>query len=416
MTLRLPRWELWPALRHRWALVSLATLFYWFAAHSLRPLVTLRLDELGASDAQIGLVVAAYPLCSLFLAVPAGRLVDRLGVLRILALALTAMALVGAGYAMATTTAHILVLQAANGVVELFVWLALQALVTHAGTGAFRTRQLSLFSLAWGIGLAAGPVLGSWVFALAGFRPLGWVYAGLSLGAFVALAVPRRDIPQPTPQQTAAIAPSREVIRRLLRQPAVKGVLLSSFVSLYVMSIRNSFYPLFLERSGVEIARIGLLLSAMGVASLAVRVLLPPLQRRFHAGRILLWSMWLPTIAMGLTPWLGAYPLLFVAAVVIGAGGGLNPPVTVELMAMHTRTDERGIAMGLRLTANRLAQVVQPLVFGGLVAVASVASAFPLSGLLLAAVNVAARVQIRSLTRDPAATARPAPPPGREDP
>jgi hypothetical protein len=34
------------ALHNRWAFVSLATLLYWFAAHTLRPLVALRLDEL----------------------------------------------------------------------------------------------------------------------------------------------------------------------------------------------------------------------------------------------------------------------------------------------------------------------------------------------------------------------------------
>ena len=112
------------AVRSRWAFASLAVLLYWLAAHSLRPLVTIRLDELGATDAQIALTVAAYSVFSLLLAIPGGRLVDRVGVMRVLVVSLTAMVLVGVGYALATTPEQIIALQAVNGVVELGVWLA----------------------------------------------------------------------------------------------------------------------------------------------------------------------------------------------------------------------------------------------------------------------------------------------------
>ena len=122
--------------RSRWAIASLAVLLYWLAAHSLRPLVTIRLDELGATDAQIALTVAAYSVFSLLLAIPGGRLVDRVGVMRVLVVSLTAMVLVGVGYALATTPEQIIALQAVNGVVELGVWLALQSLATPAAVSS----------------------------------------------------------------------------------------------------------------------------------------------------------------------------------------------------------------------------------------------------------------------------------------
>ncbi|MGH3664808.1 MAG: MFS transporter, partial [Egibacteraceae bacterium] len=315
------------ALRSRWALASAATLLYWFAAHSLRPLVTLRLDELGASDPQIALIVAAYPFCSLFCAMPAGRVVDRLGVLRVLAVSLVGMAAIGAGYALAATPNQILGLQVVNGIVELFVWLALQSLVTRAGTGVFRTRQLALFSLAWGVGLALGPILGAAVYSRVGFSPLGWLYAALALAALCGLAVPLRA---GADSDARVGGSSLGATRQMLASPAIRGVLLSTFVALYVNSIKMSFYPLLLERQGVPVARIGVLLSVIGVASLAVRVPLPALLRRWDAGRLLVTSMWLAIAAMAVTPWLGSYPALLVAAALVGLGYGLNPPLTVE--------------------------------------------------------------------------------------
>jgi MFS family permease len=387
------------ALRSRWAFASLAVLLYWLAAHALRPLVTIRLDELGASDAQIALTVAAYSVFSLALAIPGGRLIDRIGVMRVLLVSLAAMALVGVGYALATTPDQILVLQAVNGVVELGVWLALQALASHAGGGEFLTRQLALFSLAWGLGLAIGPAIGGAVYGAVGFQPLGWVYAGATLLALATVPlVPYRGREKSGRDANGELPGVMSSMREMVRRPAVKGVLLASFVALFIQAIRLSFYPLFLKREGISLSEIGLILSLMGVASIAVRVPLPALLKRFGAGRVLVASMWLAVVGIGVTPWLNDVVPLVIGALAIGIGYGVNPAITMELMARDTKPEERGLAMGLRVTSNRLAQISQPVVFGALIATVGMASAFPISGLLLAAVTLWTAAASESMT------------------
>lgn len=377
----------WRALHDRWAFVSLATLLYWFAAHSLRPLVTLRLDELGAGDAQIALTVAAYPFFSLFFAIPGGRLVDRIGIPKVLTVSLIGMVLVGIGYVAADSPLEILLIQVPNGVIEVGVWLALQSLVSHAGSGPFLTRQLALFSLAWGVGLAVGPAVGGIVYEGLGFQPLGFVYAAAALGSLLSCSlVSRRGFPG----RGAGGDGDQSVfegVRHVMKSPAVKGVLLSSFVALYLQSLKQSFYPLLLERNGIPVSQIGVLLSVMGITSLLIRVPLPSLMGRHGSGRVLVWGMWLSVLGIALTPWVGSVWLLGALALVIGAGYGVNPPITVELMARHTQPEERGLAMGIRVTSNRLAQVLQPVVFGALASATSLALAFPASGVLLGAVT-----------------------------
>lgn len=367
----------------RWTWLSVATLLYWGAAHSLRPLVPLRLSELGAGDAEIGLIVAAYSLLPLFLAIPGGQLADRLGASTVLVGGFVGMGVVGVGYALATSSAQILVLQLGMGVAELGVWIALQSLISHAGTGRFQDRHLSLFSLAWGVGMSVGPSVGSLAYEHLGFPALGWIY---TIGALAALA-PSLAAPRPSHAVTGDPAQAGPVARHAIelgRRPEVTATLTASFATAYLNSIQTSFYPLLLERAGLSVAEIGLLLSTIAVSSLLVRVALPLLQRRLSDAVVLLWGTVIATVAMALTPWgTFALPLLFLGAAVFGAAFGVGPPLTVKLMAASTGAPERGLAMGVRLTANRLALVSQPVVFGGMAAAIGMSAAFPLSGGLL---------------------------------
>jgi MFS family permease len=391
----------WPrVLWSRWALVSLMALLYWTASHSLRPFVVVRLDELGASTSEIGLVAAAYAFVALFLAIPGGRAIDRLGTPRVLAVSLVAMTALGVAYALSGTVLQLLVLQVLNGVVELFVWLAVQTLATGAGRGDTLARHLSLFSFTWGLGIALGPTVGGLVYEHAGFAALALVYAGLSAAMLAALAF------APAPPEGSRSRGGRlgRDAWQTARAPAIRTVLLSSFVVMYVISIKSTFYPLALEDRGVPVPVIGVLLSIMGIASLAVRPLLPALTRRLGAGPVMVIGTVVGVVGISLTPWL-LHPVLLVgAAIVTGAGYGSNPPVVMQLLTQHSAAGTRGLVMGLRATAGRLAQVVQPLAFGAVAAVAGTAAAFPVSGAVLLATVLGSRRDLLALRSPPAPT------------
>lgn len=360
----------------RWALVSLVALLYWTASHSLRPFVIVRLDDLGASAQEVGLVAASYAFFSLFLAIPGGRAIDRLGSTRVLNVSLVAMAALGVAYAFAGTVLELFVLQMVNGVVELGVWLAVQTLVTGAGQGDGLAKQLSMFSFAWGLGIAVGPTLGGLVYDQLGFATLGFTYAGLA--AAMLLAIWFAPAP-PAGLRTRGGRLGRDAWRTA-RKPAIRSVLLSSFIVMYVISIKGTFYPLALQDRGISVPLIGVLLSIMGVASLGIRPFLPALSRRLGPGAVLVIGTVVGVVGISLTPWLFHPALLVAAAAVTGAGYGSNPPVAMQLLSQYSDTSNRGLVMGLRAASSRLAQVVQPLAFSSVVATAGTAAAFPLSG------------------------------------
>ena len=249
----------------------------------------------------------------------------------------------------------------------------MQALVSQAGTGQRLRRHLALFSFAWGAGAAVGPSLGSALYARAEFSGVALLYAGAAVvGLVSSVAVPQPARSGEAAHPRLALAPA---VRSMWGAPAVRSVMLSSFVVLFVFGVRNSFYPLLLERQGVPVPQIGLLLSTIGVASLLVRLPLPALVRRVGPERALVLSMW----------------LYLPAAAAMGLGMGVNAPVTVELMAVHTSARERGLAMGLRVGSNRLAQMVQPVLFGAVASTLGLPMAFAAGGLCLGAVAAAVR-------------------------
>lgn len=375
------------AFRSRWTLVSVATLAFWLAVQSLKPFVALHLVDLGASEVQVGMAVAAHPLLSLFLAIPAGRVIDQRGLRRYMLASLMTMVVVGAGYALTETVIQMAAMQLMAGLAELGAWIGIQALVTRAGETEFRRRHLALFSIAWGLGLAFGPSLGAWIFEVRGFATVALLYSCLSIGAVIAVAaVPHVDSPAaPQPDHHARTGMLAE-LRAVGQRPAILAVLAGSFVALWANSLRTSFYPLFLENSGLSVRHIGFLMSLAGVTTLLGRVPMVWLVRRFRVGPVLIAGTATAVVSLSATPLLVSSPaLLAVGSALFGLGFGLNTPLTVDLMAEHSEESRRGLAMGMRVTSNRAAQVLQPLAFGGVAALLGMTAGFGVAGLVMAA-------------------------------
>lgn len=378
-----------------------ATLIYWTSTHTLRPLLPLHLESLGVSDASIGIILAAHSLGSLLLALPSGRLVDRLGPKVAVGLGFSLMALSGVGYIVAGGGLQFALLLTAAGVIELVVWISLQALSPTADDGPHAARTLSAFSFAWGLGLAAGPILGATLLASFGFSALGVVYASGSLiGAAIILLAGNaarrgRAGQDEEPQQPAG--PLRGRLVAIVAVPGVQATLLASFVGLFTHAIKLSYYPIVLSRLGFSVATVGFLLSAMSIASLIARIPVPWLTVRLGRRRLLLWSMLLPIVGLAAVPFVSSLVGHLLLAAVAGAGFGINPPVTVELMARSAPLQDRGLAMSTRLVANRAAGLLQPLVFAGLVTFGGLTTAFVGAAALMGATTLLASRAIGDL-------------------
>jgi MFS family permease len=168
---------------------------------------------------------------------------------------------------------------------------------------------------------------------------------------------------------------------QLARRRDLQFLMLVGFGILFGWSIKTSFYPLYLESIGLSKSSIGLLFSIFGAAQMIVRPAIGLTTQRFGRERPLIAMMSLAAVAMMVTPFLNRLATLAIAATMTGFALGFTQPVTMSMMAGSVDAGTRGLALGLRMTVNRLAELISPILFGALVSVSGLGSAFFLSAL-----------------------------------
>ncbi|WP_035280214.1 MFS transporter [Brevibacterium album] len=376
-----------------WTLV-LAAVLTQTGLNLFRPVTSYKLLDLGADPVLIGFVTAAYALLPLVIALPLGRLADRTLRLRHI-MALGALLLAAGGALMAGTASVALVFigSVLLGLGHLLFTIAGQTSIARFVPPEHLDRGFGYFTAAFSVGqligpLLAGAVLGGHAHAEQIALAL-WMGAGSAALAVVLLAAAaavrsRRarggggaEAPgavnggeaaeaETDPEADAASAetaasPGRPSARAVLRVPGVRSQIFASLALLVMIDLLTAYLPLVGEHAGVAPATIGLLLAARSLASIASRVLLEPLARRFSRNTLVTASALGAGVALALPPLLMDH--LWAAAVLMLLGGfflGLGQPLSMSLVTQAVPASWRGTALATRLMGNRLGQVAFP--------------------------------------------------------
>jgi sugar phosphate permease len=155
-----------------------------------------------------------------------------------------------------------------------------------------------------------------------------------------------------------------------------------------VVDVVLIFLPLYGREVGLSVTDIGILLAIRSVGSLAVRLVLGQISNRLGLRRLLTIGSVVTVISMialGLTD---NFWFIAVIMAVSGLAMGIGQPATMAWVSRISSPDSRGLAIAVRLSANRLGQVTVP-VLAGLVAGASTAGVFYMLAALQAASIVA---------------------------
>jgi predicted MFS family arabinose efflux permease len=236
------------------------------------------------------------------------------------------------------------------------------------------------------VGVVIGPFLTGLAWDLGGpwgaFGVLALWGAGLLLSC---VALPAAD----TGGETTARFTARDLVPRLadyvtafglLALPVISVVMMVTVIRITGFAMQASFYAVYLEGAGYTGTLIGVLLSAFGAFGGVGALLMGPAARRFAGMPLLFVMVTVTIIAISLTPVLGAFWLLFIAAAANGGAYGLSQPLVITLTARGAGAGNQGKAVALRTTANRVAATFIPIVMGAVVEIAGLANAFYIIG------------------------------------
>jgi MFS family permease len=145
------------------------------------------------------------------------------------------------------------------------------------------------------------------------------------------------------------------------------------------------------ETLGLSVGSVTFLLALRAGASFLSRMGLPWLIDRVGRRRLLILSTVIPALLLFPLPWLSHVAAMAVLVSIIGFGLGIGQPMTMVWVANRSPEASRGIALGIRLSANRLGQIAVPLAVGAVAGLAGIGSIFVSMAVLLGVSTAAIR-------------------------
>ncbi len=379
--------------------VYAAGLFSNSMTHMISVVLPLWVLSFEDSALVIGIVIGVRQVLPVLFAIHGGALMDRLGIRRVMIVFAVIGAIVPFLFPLFPFISAVIVLQMLSGISAAMGWIGTQAHIGAAmkasPTYAGRMTVCNRFGA-----LAGPPLIGA---AWDGFGVWGGF---LTLGLW-ALGLLAASILLPPPKDTIAPAPARLTARdllpkladyaaafKLLSIPAIALVIMLTLLRHSGNGIQGSFYIIYLESIDISATAIGLLISAASVLGIAGSLLAAPLARIFRSHWLLLLAAAASVLFIAITPALGTYFLLLVAAALRGGAMGLAQPLMISVMA-SAAGDAQGKAVGLRTTANRVIVMVVPVIMGAAVEFVGLENSFYLVGGALLATLIPITLHIR---------------------
>lgn len=363
-------------------LVVFNTLMIQGGIYVVRPIISYKALELGADAALVGIIGATFALAPLIFAIRIGQYVDK---------GKSGLALLAGSIILALTTIGLLFIDSIPllmvampclGIGHLLCMVGGQTMIANRSQSVQYERNFGLFTFYASLGHAVGPLIGGWLADQGEVRVDANAAFAFALVMFVfsivsVLGLSTKKENQPVPEKTESKVSAREV----LAVPTFKSAIFVASATTSVVDVVLIFLPLFGREIGLSVAEIGVLLAIRSVASMGVRVILGQITRLLGLKRILVWGAVVTLISMVALALVQDFWWLAAIMVVSGFAMGIGQPATMAWVSRISSADSRGLAIAIRLTANRFGQVAMPAL-AGVIAGGGVAAVFYLLAVL----------------------------------
>lgn len=360
----------------RWlSLVLLNSLLMQAGLYVVRPVVTYKSVELGADAALVGLIGATFALAPLVFAIQIGRFVDkgRAGLAMMLGsliLVLTTIALL-----FINSITLLMLAMPTLGMGHLLIMVGGQTLIANRSSSGQYEKNFGLLTFYASAGHAIGPFVGGYLADSGGVNVNANAAFLFALALFLIAVIgtlalsTRKENPKPNKELEKA------KVTEVLAIPTFKSAMFVASATTAVVDVVLIFLPLYGREIGLSVTDIGILLAIRSIASLAVRLVLGQISNRLGLRRILTWGSIVTLVSMVALSLTADFWWIALIMAISGFAMGIGQPATMAWVSRISSADSRGLAIAVRLSANRLGQVVMPAI-AGLVAGASTAGVF----------------------------------------
>lgn len=318
--------------------------------------------SLHASAFTVGSLIALFSLFPMMLAVPAGRLIDRIGIMRPM---LAGGASIAAGCAVPGIIGGLPVLYLAailTGSGFMAIQIAAQHTVGAISAAHQRASNFSQLALGFSISGFCGPVIAGLVIDHVRYSA---AYMTFFVFALLALALTAygqlRKIPAAAHEENLPPGSAIDLLRDAeMRRIYFTGTLLASAWDLFTFVL-----PIHGSRLGFSASTIGLILGCFSAATFIVRLGMPWIARRWSEWHVLTAALMLAGFCYTLFPLMRQPASIMAVAALLGAAVGSSQPNMLALRHHAAPSGRAAEAVGVRITIGNACQVILPLAFGG---------------------------------------------------
>jgi len=360
-----------------------------------RMTTTLFALELGASEAAVGVLMSLFALLPMLLSVSAGRLIDRVGPRRPLAVSLAVLA---ASTALPFAFPRLETLYLSTtllGVSFMYVHIAMNSVFGAHGSPEQRALNFSWLALGFAISNSIGPLVAGYAIDGFGHAPAFLVLAFFPAVGFLLLWQRKRPLPRPEHVPLA----KRAGVLDLLRIPGLRQTFWVSLLLATGWDLFTFLIPLYGARLGLSAAAIGVILSTFAAATLTVRVAMPVLIKKLKQWVIIFAALGISGTCYLLFPLAQSVPPLMALSFVLGLGLGSAQPVIMSLLYAASPPGRQGEAVGVRTSLLNGSHTLIPLASGAASSTVGMAPVFWVLAACLLGGAWFARRQIRGRRR-----------------
>jgi len=325
--------------------------------------VSLSAINQGASPLAIGVLMALYAVIPMLLAVQAGRLVDRVGAFRPIAVA---GVIVAAGMLLPFASHEMPVLFVSATVVGtafMMQHIALNHVIGNLGEASERPVNFSWFALGYSVSGFLGPLLAGFAIDLAG-HGAAFLMLALPPAVGTGLLLWKRGVPSVHHEPRPGAAPNR--VADLLRDPRLLPVFLFSALLATGWDVYTFVIPIYGTQIGLSPSTIGIVMSSFALATFMVRLAMPSVARRLSEWTVICAALLIAGIAYSLFPRVTQVPYLIALSFLLGLGLGCAQPMIMAALYAASPPGRQGEVVGMRTTMINASTTFMPLAFGAL--------------------------------------------------
>ncbi|MDY6942732.1 MAG: MFS transporter [Pseudomonadota bacterium] len=355
-------------------LVANVSFFMGFTTFFLLP--KYMVTELGATEAQVGWVMASYGGLAIASLPFVGNLSDRLGRRPFLLLGATILGLTCLGFlAVDRVGGLILLLRGLQGLAFSFWFVCSSTLVVDLVEPHRRGSALGLFGISTLVTHGLSPSIAEWVAHTWSYNMVFLMAFAYCLGAWAFAS--RLD--RPSKKNIAHPVGSTRGIGGILKDPGINLLVLPTLLLGFGFGTIMVFSQPHALNRGIQL--VSALFIAYSVTSILIRAFFSHVPDLPNKRLVLIPSVIAMGTGVGLLYWVHAIPLFIACGILMGLGHSLSYPTMNALLINRLNTGEHGRGMSIFVGGFNLGMIISQVTLGYLTQVIALENLFLLAGI-----------------------------------